>query len=41
MKTLNLDIFENYQLTIEEMTSVRGGLDGDPTPMPPPPPIKI
>jgi hypothetical protein len=43
MKTLNFDIFEIYQLTNEEMISVRGGdaNDGDPTPMPPPPPIKV
>jgi hypothetical protein len=43
MKTLNLDIFEIYQLTNEEMISVRGGGDneGDPQPLPPTPPIKI
>jgi hypothetical protein len=43
MKTLNFDIFEVYQLTSEEMFSVRGGNDGDgdPTPTVPTPPIKI
>jgi len=43
MKTLNFDIFEVYQLTNEEMISVRGGgdSDGDPIPTPPPIPIKI
>jgi len=42
MKTLNFDIFDVYQLTNEEMISVRGGGQGDPTPTPPlPPPIKI
>jgi hypothetical protein len=43
MKTLNLDIFENFQLTVEEMIKVRGGdpNEGDPTPMPPPIPIKV
>jgi len=43
MKTLNFDIFEVYQLTNGEMISVRGGgeNDGDPTPIPPTPPIKI
>jgi hypothetical protein len=39
MKTLNFDIFEVYQLTNEEMISVRGG-DGDPNPLPPTPPIR-
>jgi hypothetical protein len=43
MKTLNLDIFEVYKLTNEEMISVRGGndTDGDPVPRPSLPPIKI
>jgi hypothetical protein len=40
MKTLNFDIFEVYQLTNEEMISVRGG-DADPTPTVPVPPIRI
>ena len=42
MKTLNFDIFEVYQLTNEEMISVRGGEEGegDPTPSIPPLPIK-
>jgi hypothetical protein len=42
MKTLNFDIFELYQLTNEEMISVRGGgeNDGDPTPTIPTLPIK-
>jgi hypothetical protein len=41
MKTLNFDIFEGYQLTNEEMISVRGGSDGEPQPLPPTPPIKF
>jgi hypothetical protein len=43
MKTLNFDLFENYQLSIEEMISVRGGdpSDGEPTPIPPPLPIRV
>jgi hypothetical protein len=43
MKTLNFDIFEEYQLTNEEMISVRGGDagDGDPIPNPSLPPIRI
>jgi hypothetical protein len=42
MKTLNFDILEVYQLTNEEMISVRGGgeSDGDPTPTVPVIPIK-
>jgi hypothetical protein len=42
MKTLNFDIFDVYQLTIEEMISVRGGSanEGDPTPTVPTIPIK-
>jgi hypothetical protein len=32
MKTLNFDIFDVYQLSNEEMITVRGGEDGDPTP---------
>lgn len=41
MKTLNFDNFEIYILTNEEMISVRGGNDGDPLPVLPPPPIKF
>jgi hypothetical protein len=41
MKTLNFDIFDLFQLTNEEMISVRGGTEGDPTPTPPPLPIRI
>jgi hypothetical protein len=41
MKTLNFDIFEVYQLTNDEMISVRGGSEGEPTPSVPTPPIKI
>ena len=42
MKTLNFDIFDVYQLTNEEMISVHGGGDGEPTPTTPPlPPVKI
>jgi len=41
MKTLNFDLFEMYLLTNEEMKVVRGGDDGEPTPMAPPPPIKL
>jgi hypothetical protein len=43
MKTLNFEIFEIYQLTNEEMISVRGGNDGegDPVPLPPPPPVRL
>jgi hypothetical protein len=41
MKTLNFDIFEVYQLTNEEMISVRGGGETDPTPLPGTPPVKI
>jgi hypothetical protein len=43
MKTLNFEIFENFQLTLEEMITVRGGDpgEGDPTPMPPPIPIRV
>jgi hypothetical protein len=43
MKTLNFDLFENYQLSIEEMITIRGGEanDGDPTPTTPPLPIKV
>ena len=40
MKTLNFEIVENYVLTNEEMMAVRGGTEGDPTPLPPTPPIK-
>lgn len=40
MKALNFDIFEVYQLTNEEMISVRGGNTGDPVPMPATPPIR-
>ena len=44
MKALNFDltkdIFDEFALSNEEMISVRGG-DLDPTPLPPPPPIKI
>jgi hypothetical protein len=41
MKTLNFDKFETIQLSVEEMICVRGGVDGDPVPMPSNPPIKI
>jgi hypothetical protein len=43
MKTLNFDLFEQYLLTIEEMKAVRGGddSDGEPSPTPPPTPIKL
>lgn len=41
MKTLNFDLFELFQMTNEEMITVRAGGEGDPQPMPPPPPIKI
>jgi hypothetical protein len=43
MKTLNFDIFEVYQLTNEEMISVRGGNEGDgePTGSVPTLPIKL
>ncbi len=43
MKTLNFDLFENFQLTLEEMIYVRGGgaNEGDPTPIVPLPPIKV
>ena len=43
MKTLNFEIVINYVLTNEEMMAVRGGDDseGDPTPTPPTPPIKL
>jgi hypothetical protein len=44
MKTLNLNltksIFEEFELTNEEMINVRGG-DIEPTPLPNPPPIRI
>jgi len=42
MKTLNFDIFEVFQLSNEEMISIRGGgeSDGDPTPIMPSIPIK-
>ncbi len=44
MKTLNfeltIDIFGGFTLTNEEMIKVRGG-DGDPTPLPVPPTVKI
>jgi hypothetical protein len=43
MKTLNSnfgeEIFEQFELTNEEMSYVRGG--GDPVPIPMNPPIKI
>jgi hypothetical protein len=41
MKTLNFENFEMCVLSNEEMLAVRGGLEGDPTPIPPTPPIKI
>jgi hypothetical protein len=41
MTTLNFDIFEVYQLTNEEMISVRGGNDGDGDPTPTIPTIPI
>jgi len=44
MKTLNLtetkNIFDEFLLSTEEMIKVRGG-DGDPTQLPPEPPVKI
>ena len=44
MKTLKFeltkDIFNEFALSNEEMIYVRGG-EGDPIPMPTPPPIKI
>jgi hypothetical protein len=44
MKTLNFEltkeIFNEFALSNEEMSFVRGG-DGDPQPIPPQPPIKI
>jgi hypothetical protein len=36
MKTLNFDIFGDYQLTNEEMMSVRGGDGPDPSQNPNP-----
>jgi hypothetical protein len=45
MKTLNFEktssIFENFVLSSEEMINVRGGEVGEPTILPPAPPIKI
>ena len=43
MKTLNFEVVENYVLTNDEMMAVRGGTenDGDPTPIPTMPPIKV
>jgi hypothetical protein len=41
MKTLNFEKFEELQLSAEEMIFVRGGNEGDPTPLPSTPPIKV
>jgi hypothetical protein len=41
MKTLNFDNFEAIQLSVQEMICVRGGNEGDPTPLPPTIPIKV
>ena len=43
MKTLDLDVFESYLLTVEEMIVIKGGDDGDGDPIVPPsiPPVKI
>ncbi len=43
MKTLDLNLFENYLLTVEEMIVVKGGDDGEGDPIIPPsiPPVKI
>jgi hypothetical protein len=43
MKTLNFDIFGQYELTVEEMIYVRGGDmgDGEPVPVPSQPPFKV
>ena len=41
MKTLNFDIFEEYQLTNQEMICVRGGDGVDPTQTPVVSPIKV
>jgi hypothetical protein len=41
MKTLNFEKIEAIQLSVQEMICVRGGIDGDPVPMPSNPPIKV
>lgn len=37
----SFDIFAMFALSNEEMISVRGGLEGEPTPTTPVPPVKI
>ena len=37
----NFDIFVVFALSNDEMITVRGGNDGEPTPTTPPPPIRI
>ena len=45
MKTQNfdtsIDVLEIFALSNDEMITVRGGNDGEPTPTTPPPPIRI
>jgi hypothetical protein len=41
MKTLNFDILEMCVLTNDEMIQIRGGNEGDPTPLPGQLPIKV
>ncbi|HOK26686.1 MAG TPA: hypothetical protein P5320_02475 [Bacteroidales bacterium] len=36
----NLDFFAAFELTNEEMLTIKGGDIGDPTPVPPQPPKK-
>jgi hypothetical protein len=38
---VKFDIFAMFVLTNDEMITVRGGDDGEPTPTTPPPPIRI
>ena len=41
MKTLNFEKVEVIMLSVEEMIYVRGGNEGDPTPLPSSPPVKV
>ena len=41
MKTLNFEKIEAIQLSVQEMICVRGGNEGDPTPLPTNPPVKV
>jgi hypothetical protein len=37
----NFDVLAKFTLTNDEMISIRGGDDGEPTPVAPPPPLVL